>query len=66
MFNGLFYEGEEGVGGGEGVCRSFLHSGVVAMVIDPPFGGLAEVLARQVRRLWTVAGKGMCPSWYSQ
>ena len=74
MFNGHFYEegaavgeeegrevgGEEGREvGGEEVCREFLHSRVVAIVIDPPFGGLVEVLARQVRRLWNMAGEGV-------
>ena len=62
-FNGHFYEekgevdGRRGEGG-EGVCRRFLDSGVVALVIDPPFGGLAEVLARQIQSLWALAGKG--------
>ena len=56
MFNGHFYEE-----GGEEACREFLHSSdssVVAIVIDPPFGGLAQVLARQVRQLWSTAGGG--------
>jgi hypothetical protein len=63
MFNGYFYEEkEEEVDGrreegGEGVCCRFLDSGVVALVIDPPFGGLAEVLARQIQCLWAMAGK---------
>ena len=57
MFNGHFYEEEEE---GEGVCREFLNSGEVAIVIDPPFGGLVEVLARQVRALWAMAGRGEC------
>ena len=55
MFNGHFYEE-----GGEGVCRGFLCSRAVAIVIDPPFGGLVEVLARQVHQLWTMAGEGVC------
>ena len=69
MFNGYFYEEEkkkgeeeEGEGGGE-VCRRFLDSGVVAVVIDPPFGGLVEVLAKQVHRLWYLAGKGELPNY---
>ena len=53
MFNGYFYEE-----GGEEVCREFLQSGKVAMVIDPPFGGLVHVLARQVQHLWRVATEG--------
>lgn len=53
MFNGHFYEER-----GEQVCREFLHSRRVAIVIDPPFGGLVEVLARQVRQLWSMAGSG--------
>ena len=54
MFNGYFYEE-----GGEGVCRGFVNSGVVAMVIDPPFGGLVRVLAKQVQRLWSMTGGGV-------
>lgn len=53
MFNGFFYEE-----GGEEVCQEFLQSGKVAMVIDPPFGGLVHVLARQVQHLWRVAPEG--------
>lgn len=54
MFNGHFYEE-----GGEEVCREFLKSGTVAIVIDPPFGGLVEVLAKQVHQLWSMAGRGV-------
>lgn len=54
MFNGHFYEEE-----GEEVCREFLKSRTVAIVIDPPFGGLVEVLAKQVHQLWGMAGKGV-------
>ena len=53
MFNGHFY-GE----GGEEVCWEFLKSRAVAIVVDPPFGGLVDVLARQIRHLWNMAGKG--------
>lgn len=71
MFNGYFYEEdkkkkgeeEEEEEGGEEVCCRFLDSGVVAMVIDPPFGGLVEVLAKQVHRLWYLAGKGELPNY---
>ena len=55
MFNSHFY-GE----GGEEVCREFLNSRAVAIVVDPPFGGLVRVLARQIRHLWNMAGKGAC------
>lgn len=54
MFNGHFYEE-----GGEEVCREFLNSRTVVIVIDPPFGGLVEVLAKQVHQLWSMAGKGV-------
>lgn len=54
MFNAFFYEPE-----GTDLCKRFLRSaGTVAMVIDPPFGGLAEVLGRSIRKLWEMAGKG--------
>ena len=54
MFNGYFYEE-----GGEEVCRRFVNSGAVAVVIDPPFGGLVRVLAKQVQRLWNMNGEGV-------
>ena len=53
MFNGYFYEAD-----GEETCRQFLQSASVAMVIDPPFGGRAEVLGQGIRRLWRLAGRG--------
>ena len=53
MFNGHFY-GE----GGEKVCWEFLNSRAVAIVVDPPFGGLVNVLGRQIHHLWNQAGKG--------
>ena len=56
MFNGHFYDEEHG----KETCRKFLESGEVAIVIDPPFGGLVEVLARQIHHLWNMAGKGVC------
>lgn len=31
-----------------------------ALVIDPPFGGLATVLAQGVKKLWALAGRGVC------
>ena len=53
IFNGFFYEAD-----GEEMCRQFLQSDSVAMVIDPPFGGRAEVLGQGIRRLWRLAGRG--------
>lgn len=53
MFNGFFYEPV-----GREMCQQFLQSDHVAMVIDPPFGGRAEVLGQGVRKLWRLAGRG--------
>eukprot|EP00731_Ephydatia_muelleri_P021119 Em0013g846a len=55
MFNGFFYEEE-----GSQICQRFLQSCVeepIALVIDPPFGALATVLAHGVKKLWAMAGK---------
>ena len=57
MFNGFFYEPT-----GQETCQQFLQSDHVAMVIDPPFGGRAEVLGQGIRKLWRLAGRGQS-SW---
>ncbi len=55
MFTSHFYEE-----GGRKVCEEFLTSspGKVAIVVDPPFGGLATVLAAGLQGLWKMAGGG--------
>ena len=56
MFNSFFYSSS-----GEEICRDFLSheaSGKTAIIIDPPFGGLAEVLAKGIKHLWDMAKKG--------
>ena len=30
----------------------------IAIIIDPPFGGMTDVIANGMRQLWTMAGKG--------
>ena len=57
MFNCFFYSSA-----GEAVCRTFLkqsENSKTAIVIDPPFGGLAEILAQGIRKLWGMAEEGM-------
>lgn len=58
MFNHYFYSPD-----GLAACQSFLDEspGDVAIVIDPPFGGLAELLAVTIRKLWKMAAKGTHP-----
>lgn len=56
MFNGFFYDDK-----GSHMCQRFLQSSVegpptTALVIDPPFGALATVLAHGVKKLWSMAG----------
>ncbi len=54
MFTSYFHEE-----GGRKNCEEFLSSGKkVAIVIDPPFGGLATVLAAGLQGLWKMAGNG--------
>ena len=56
MFNCFFYSSA-----GEAVCRTFLkqsENSKTAIVIDPPFGGLAEILAQGIRKLWDMAEEG--------
>lgn len=61
MFNSFFYSSN-----GEDVCRRFLSlaaDGKTTIVVDPPFGGLAEVLARGIKNLWNMAKEGEM-TWY--
>ena len=57
MFTSFFYEDS-----GAETCKRFLSSSSrkeeVAIVVDPPFGGLAKVLATGLNSLWQMAGKG--------
>lgn len=57
MFTSFFYEDT-----GVEICKNFFSlpskKEDIAMVIDPPFGGLAKVLATGINNLWKVAGKG--------
>ena len=43
------------------MCSKFLlaSSSNTAIVIDPPFGGLADILAITIRKLWEIAGTGI-------
>ena len=62
MFNSFFYSSN-----GEDVCRRFLSlaaDGEIAIVVDPPFGGLAEVLARGIKCLWNMAKEGKMTYYY--
>lgn len=54
MFNNFFYEPT-----GLDTCRHFISAqpDSLAIVVDPPFGGLVQVLAHSIRKLWNVAGK---------
>ena len=56
MFNSFFYSSS-----GEEICQEFLShiaDSKTAIVIDPPFGGLAEVLAKGIKHLWDMAKEG--------
>ena len=56
MFNSFFYSSS-----GEEICQDFLNheaNSKTAIVIDPPFGGLAEVLAKGIKHLWSMAKEG--------
>ena len=57
MFNHFFY-----TAGGFEACKQFLEAAPrssLAIIVDPPFGGLAEVLAVSIRKCWEMAGGGM-------
>lgn len=51
-----YFHGDDG----RRLCEQFLTSSLdkVAIVIDPPFGGLANVLAAGLKGLWAIAKTG--------
>ena len=58
MFNNFFYGGKEA----ENQFREFLvgaKKGKIALVMDPPFGGLLSILAASIKRLLSVLDVGM-------
>ena len=61
MFNHFFY-----APGGREICEAFLKlsPSATAIVVDPPFGGLAEILARSLKQLWQMAGAGEIDCFY--
>ena len=66
MFNNFFYGGEEA----EKRFKDFLagaERGKIALVMDPPFGGLMSILAASIRKLLCITDNGMkhfCYGWY--
>lgn len=48
MFNHFFF----GSHASEAVFHSFLKREGLVLVMDPPFGGLAEVLSVSVKTIW--------------
>ena len=55
MFNNYFYSSK-----GLETCHNFisLSPNKTAIVIDPPFGGLVELLGVSLRKLWEMASTG--------
>ncbi len=55
MFNHFFYSP-----GGLEACEQFLEGppSSLAIVLDPPFGGLVELLAVSIRKFWEIVGQG--------
>ena len=58
MLNGFFFEDE----GQTSLC-SFVSKDLekTVLVVDPPFGALAGLIARHLKGMWTMLGHGMCP-----
>ena len=58
LFTSFFYD----TSNGQKYCENFLHAEKqhdnIAIIIDPPFGGMTDVIANGMRQLWTMAGKG--------
>lgn len=50
MFNHFFF----GVGANEKTFELFVAREKLVIVLDPPFGGLAEVLAGTIKTIWNV------------
>ncbi|XP_028391149.1 rRNA N6-adenosine-methyltransferase ZCCHC4-like isoform X2 [Dendronephthya gigantea] len=55
MFNHHFFEGDSG----KSLLQNFFQNSEpksTLIILDPPFGGLVEVLAASVKKLWKLAG----------
>lgn len=53
MFNHFFFDNQDS----QQVLKSFLRESAeehVVLVMDPPFGGLVEVLANTVKQIWAI------------
>ena len=50
MFNHFFFGNQSS----SEVFNSFLKREGLVIVMDPPFGGLAEVLSASVKKIWAV------------
>ena len=59
LFTSFFYDTSDG----QKYCKRFLHTekehSKIVLIIDPPFGGMTDVIANGARQLWTMIGTGM-------
>lgn len=58
LFTSFFYD----ISNGQKYCDHFLHTEKVhdkiVLIIDPPFGGMTDVIANGMRLLWAMIGTG--------
>ena len=58
MFTSFFYD----ISDGQKYCEQFLHTekdhNKIVVIIDPPFGGMTDIIADGIGHLWTIIGTG--------
>jgi len=58
LFTSFFYD----ISNGQKNCERFLHTekelDKIVLIIDPPFGGMTDVIANGMRQLWMMIGAG--------
>ena len=62
LFTSFFYDTSDG----QKYCEHFLHSEThdkIVLIIDPPFGGMTDIIANTMRQLWMMIGTGKV-FWY--
>jgi len=60
LFTAFFYDIENGQKHFKNFISTEEQHSRIALIIDPPFGGLTDVIANGIKQLWGFIGTGEC------